>query len=108
MQGHWDRVIPLLQILCPDHHSDHAVSRLDTFRQCLSNMEAQDLVAIAYLLGEQKYLEALRAKRIKQALAVLRSELATLHGDSDRLHFLSRFGLSLYRIIRSLTLAIVL
>lgn len=102
-------MIPLLQILCPDHHSDHAVSHLDAFRPCLSNTGPQDLVAIAYLLSEQKYLEALRAKRIKQALAVLRSELASSHGDSDRLHFLSRFGLSLYYcIVRSLTLLIVL
>jgi hypothetical protein len=46
--------------------------------------------AVKFLIGQQKFLEALEQHETKRALSLLRNELAPLNYDSERLHFLSR------------------
>lgn len=52
--------------------------------------------AVKFLVGQQKFLEALEQRETKRALSLLRNELAPLNYDSERLHFLSRCGPSTY------------
>ncbi|KAG9012086.1 hypothetical protein FRB93_002229 [Tulasnella sp. JGI-2019a] len=50
---------------------------------------AQNLQAAKYLVSQQHYLELLEQRGTNRALTVLRSELAPLSVDSDKLHVLS-------------------
>ena len=46
--------------------------------------------SVKFAIAEQEYLELLETSQTKKALAVLRSKLAPLNHDADRLHQLSR------------------
>lgn len=46
--------------------------------------------AAKFLISQQKYLELLEAQELNPALVVLRSELAPLNIDPERLQLLSR------------------
>lgn len=50
--------------------------------------------AAKFLISQQKYLELLEAQELNAALVVLRSELAPLNNDSERLQLLSRCVIS--------------
>lgn len=47
---------------------------------------------IRYLIAQERYLELLESKETRQALAVLRNDLAPRSQDADQLHKLSRCG----------------
>ncbi|RHZ47855.1 hypothetical protein Glove_566g10 [Diversispora epigaea] len=53
--------------------------------------QSQDSVVVQFLIRQQKYLELLERREIKLALYTLRSELAPLAFDTERLHLLSSF-----------------
>jgi len=52
--------------------------------------------AAKFLISQQKYLELLEAQELNAALVVLRSELAPLNIDPERLQLLSRCVSALY------------
>ncbi|KAH7910762.1 WD40 repeat-like protein [Hygrophoropsis aurantiaca] len=51
--------------------------------------DKESLWTAKFLIGQQKYLELLEARKTTAALQVLRNELAPLDVDSEELHFLS-------------------
>ncbi|KAH7926652.1 WD40 repeat-like protein [Leucogyrophana mollusca] len=51
--------------------------------------DEESLWAAKFLIGQQKYLELLEARKTTAALHVLRNELAPLNVDPEELHFLS-------------------
>ncbi|KAF9913502.1 hypothetical protein BX616_009948, partial [Lobosporangium transversale] len=50
-------------------------------------------VSVKFLIREQKFLELLEARQIKNALIVLRSELTPLNHNMERVHTLTRTGI---------------
>ncbi|KAL7414801.1 hypothetical protein BDY24DRAFT_18376 [Mrakia frigida] len=71
--------------------------------EALGLMEATGLsgsgweVSVKFAIAEQEYLELLETSQTKKALVVLRSKLAPLNLDAERLHRLSSFMLCLGR-----------
>ena len=56
----------------------------------LSPLSLDSHQSVKFAIAEQEYLELLETSQTKKALAVLRSKLAPLNHDAERLHQLSR------------------
>ncbi|KAF9362637.1 hypothetical protein BGX34_005779 [Mortierella sp. NVP85] len=77
------------------------------FRDCVLNGNWEELeqlagkleldpaheISVKFLIREQKFLELLEARQIKNALIVLRSELTPLNHNMERVHTLTRTGI---------------
>ncbi|KAG0042243.1 hypothetical protein BGZ83_000735 [Gryganskiella cystojenkinii] len=74
LQGKWDKVEQLTEELDLD--------------------PVHGLPVVKFLIRQQKFLELLEARQIKNALVVLRSELTPLNQDIDRVHMLTSYMMS--------------
>ncbi|KAF9439113.1 hypothetical protein BGZ76_011351 [Entomortierella beljakovae] len=55
------------------------------------NLDAHHELSVKFLIREQKFLELLEARQIKNALVVLRSELTPLNQNMERVHTLTSY-----------------
>lgn len=93
--GRWSESLSLLQQLgiipSPDPDAAEPESSASSIRsgKARSTSSSPTADAIRFLISRQKYLEMLEVGQSKKALAVLRSELASVVRDPDVLHTLS-------------------
>ncbi|KAF9112035.1 hypothetical protein BGX27_004054 [Mortierella sp. AM989] len=73
LRGHWDELEQLTEKL---------------------DLDAAHEVSVKFLIREQKFLELLEGRQIKNALIVLRSELTPLNQNMERVHTLTSYMMS--------------
>jgi hypothetical protein len=92
MQGRWDQAEEAMERLGAPDENDRRVCccPLASYSHVIPNLSSILTQAAKFLISQQKYLELLEAQELNAALVVLRSELAPLDIDSERLQLLSR------------------